>query len=80
MISQLSLNLQATSLIQHKVVEAATIANPGDAAGEGSAIRIELSPAAQARLMKSQGQDIPQIALKLRLDEYTVGRYIDQVI
>jgi hypothetical protein len=45
-----------------------------------SAITVELSNAAQARLLKSEGQTIPEIAMKLHLDEDRVSEYINQLV
>ena len=46
----------------------------------GSAISIELSPAAEARLLKSEGQTVPEIAQKLRLPEDSVSSYLDLLV
>jgi DNA-binding NarL/FixJ family response regulator len=73
--------VQAAHPAQAPRVEAVEAqAQPQPQAPLGSGILVELSPAAQARLLKSEGQSVPEIALKLRLDETTVGNYIDQLI
>lgn len=47
---------------------------------EGSAISIQLSPEAKTRLLKSEGQTIPEIALKLRIPEDTVSSYLNLLV
>jgi DNA-binding NarL/FixJ family response regulator len=44
------------------------------------AVTVELSPAAQARLWKVEGQSVPEIAMRLRIDEETVNNYINYLI
>ena len=44
------------------------------------AFTVELSTEAQAKLLKSEGQNIPEIAIKLRLDEQMVSNYLDVIV
>jgi len=68
--------IQAPRPVQAAAQDSATAAT----VQEGPAVAVELSPAAQARLMRIDGNSIPEIALKLRLDEVTVGEYVDRLI
>jgi DNA-binding NarL/FixJ family response regulator len=47
---------------------------------KGSAISIQLSPEAESKLLKSEGQTIPEIAQKLRIPEDTVSSYLNLLV
>jgi hypothetical protein len=58
-------------------VEAAQAAPAQTQALPQEAVSVELSPAAQARLLKSEGYNLSEISLKLKTDELLVKSYLD---
>lgn len=63
---------QGSAAVQAPAMQAATAQAPqGDV--------VQLSNAAQAKLLKQQGLDVAQIAIKLGLDAKTVATYFPSV-
>ena len=80
MVNPVNSGLSFDAALNAEAAQSQKAAEQAPAQVPQAAFTVELSSAAQARLLKSEGQTIPEIALKLRLSEDRVNDFIKQLV